>query len=380
MLTTAPLLLALLLATDDDDNFRRDGDRAYLEGEPPPALMVEDWINGEPFTLEEVRGKVVLLDFWGMWTSNCRREVDRMKELWDTHRQDGLVILGVHTSTGWDKPPDFIAAHGIWFPVAHDARNETGEAYGVQAVPEYHLVDRSGVLRYADLHREDLALAVEYLLGEHSGDLTEPLTEWIEAHPQLQLEMEHEQAPVLLSDYTCLVIEVEGEACIELTTETGSGAHRESTVSVARLRDLALRSVSGQVTDTKTTSYSYEAIDGRLQGSSGEDEVNLELPADALTPSLSLLRAMVLPFEEDAHVDFTVLEPGGPSLSSPGLVRYVGQETLELDGTRQRLHVVELVEDGEPEMRLFLDDEHHLLAVTSLALDGVTLRASYPGE
>lgn len=67
MLPLTPVLCALALASGDDEDFRREQDLSHLEGEPAPALAVESWIGSEPLDLADLRGKVVVLDFWGTW-------------------------------------------------------------------------------------------------------------------------------------------------------------------------------------------------------------------------------------------------------------------------------------------------------------------------
>ncbi len=66
MIATTPLLLIAALQVGDDD-FKREADLSHLEGKPAPALQVEGWINSDPIGLAELRGKVVVLDFWGVW-------------------------------------------------------------------------------------------------------------------------------------------------------------------------------------------------------------------------------------------------------------------------------------------------------------------------
>ena len=124
-------------------------------GSAPDVHDVSAWINSRPLSLPELRGKVVLVDFWTYSCINCLRTLPYLKA-WDArYRSKGLVILGVHT-------PEFAFEHdlgnvraavrrlGIRYPVPLDNAYGTWKAYSNQYWPADYLVDQAGRVR--DVH------------------------------------------------------------------------------------------------------------------------------------------------------------------------------------------------------------------------------------
>jgi cytochrome c biogenesis protein CcdA/thiol-disulfide isomerase/thioredoxin len=119
-----------------------------------PSLHADGaWINSGPLTLQQLRGKVVLIDFWTYSCINCLRTLPHLKA-WDaTYRDKGLVIIGVHT-------PEFAFEHvtsnvrsavrrlGIRYPVVQDNRFKTWDNYANQYWPAEYLIDRTGHVRH----------------------------------------------------------------------------------------------------------------------------------------------------------------------------------------------------------------------------------------
>lgn len=166
------LALMLMLGAGPGDEFKREGDRDQkdkLEGKVPPALSVEGWVNiadSSDFTLESVRGKVVVVDFWGVWCGPCRAAMPHLKELLTKHQDAGLVVIGIHTTNQGEKMPAFAKEQQLPWPIAVDIDSKTVKAWGVDSYPDYYLIDRAGNLRVADLQNGDLDRAVEALLKE----------------------------------------------------------------------------------------------------------------------------------------------------------------------------------------------------------------------
>ena len=90
----------------------------------------------------------------------------KLRELAERYQDQGLVLIGVHTTNGGEKMADFVAESGIDYPVAIDVSDGTTTAFRVDSYPDYYLIDRAGNLRVADLANADLERAVQVLLAE----------------------------------------------------------------------------------------------------------------------------------------------------------------------------------------------------------------------
>jgi cytochrome c biogenesis protein CcdA/thiol-disulfide isomerase/thioredoxin len=140
----------------------------------PEVGGIVQWINSKPLTLRQLRGKVVLVDFWTYSCVNCLRTLPHLKA-WDAaYRQDGLVILGVHSPEfAFERVPDNVRAAvrklGIEYPVALDNDFATWRAYSNQYWPAKYLVDRSGRLRFHHFGEGDYA-HIESLIRRYLGE------------------------------------------------------------------------------------------------------------------------------------------------------------------------------------------------------------------
>ena len=111
------------------------------------------WINSDPLTLEQLRGKVVLVDFWTYTCVNCIRTFPYLKLWHSRYADDGLVILGIHTpefefEKNYWNVLEATEENGIAWPVAQDNDFETWQAYSNRFWPAKYLIDRDGVIRY----------------------------------------------------------------------------------------------------------------------------------------------------------------------------------------------------------------------------------------
>jgi cytochrome c biogenesis protein CcdA/thiol-disulfide isomerase/thioredoxin len=143
-------------------------------GAAPPLRADGAWINSSPRTIRQLRGKVVLIDFWTYSCINCLRTLPHLKA-WDTaYRDKGLVIVGVHT-------PEFAFEHvtsnvrsavkrlGLHYAVMQDNRYRTWDDYANQYWPAEYLIDRQGRIRYTDVgegHYDETEAAIRKLLGD----------------------------------------------------------------------------------------------------------------------------------------------------------------------------------------------------------------------
>ncbi len=114
---------------------------------------VAGWINTEPFTLESLRGKVVLIDFWTYTCVNCIRTIPYLKEWHEKYADEGLVIVGVHSPEfEFEQVRENVEAaveeFGIAWPVVQDNSFETWRAFANQYWPAKYLIDKNGVIQY----------------------------------------------------------------------------------------------------------------------------------------------------------------------------------------------------------------------------------------
>jgi thiol-disulfide isomerase/thioredoxin len=119
----------------------------------PEIKGINAWINSEPLTIEELRGKVVLVDFWTYSCVNCIRTFPYLREWNAKYADDGLVIIGVHSPEfEFEKVYSNVLRatqdNGITWPVAQDNDFKTWESYSNRFWPAKYLIDKQGVVRY----------------------------------------------------------------------------------------------------------------------------------------------------------------------------------------------------------------------------------------
>lgn len=149
---------------DDQPSLRR-GHEA-LEGKPMPPLSVTGWLNGE-VKPDDMKGKVVLVDFYATWCGPCMASIPHNNELLEKYKDKGLVIVAVCTSSrGQDKMSDVVSQKGIKYPTALDPQLASEKAWAVQYYPTYALVDRKGIVRVIGLQPPYVEKAVQKLLAE----------------------------------------------------------------------------------------------------------------------------------------------------------------------------------------------------------------------
>ena len=136
----------------------------------PELVGIESWINSEPLTLEGLRGKVVLIDFWTYTCVNCLRTLPFLKEWHAKYSDNGLVIIGVHAPEfEFEKVRqnvvDATVVDGIEWPVAQDNDFMTWRAYKNNFWPAKYLIDKDGFIRYSHFGEGAYAETEEQIRG-----------------------------------------------------------------------------------------------------------------------------------------------------------------------------------------------------------------------
>jgi thiol-disulfide isomerase/thioredoxin len=141
-----------------------------LQRDPPrpaPSWKNRSWLNADhPLTLEELRGRVVLLNFWVFTCYNCTNTVPSLVDFDRRYRDRGLTLIGIHTP---EFPPyagehdqanvaRALRQHGIQYPNAQDNDSKTWNLYRIRFWPSFVLIDKKGNIRhtgYGEFHVGD---------------------------------------------------------------------------------------------------------------------------------------------------------------------------------------------------------------------------------
>lgn len=173
LVLTVPLCLRLTTYggefPDDwtwDDKPDNRADHAALEGKPMPSLDLSHWINGE-VKPEDMKGKVVIIDFYATWCGPCMAAIPHNNELLKKYKDKGLVIVGVCTNKrGQEKMEETVKARNMEYPTARDAMLQSQVDWHVHYYPTYALVDRKGIVRVIGLQPDHVEEVVKKLLAE----------------------------------------------------------------------------------------------------------------------------------------------------------------------------------------------------------------------
>ncbi|HEU68686.1 MAG TPA: redoxin domain-containing protein, partial [Candidatus Acetothermia bacterium] len=148
---------------------------------------------GDPIALSDLRGRVVLLDFWATWCGPCMDELPHLRDLYAAYHGEGFEIVGLSLDTSERDLRATLSTLGIPWPVAFEGRswdNPLAQLYRVYQIPTSYLLDREGVIRYRDLRGEELERRVSELLAA-------PRVEAASTTPPLALPAVESARPIL---------------------------------------------------------------------------------------------------------------------------------------------------------------------------------------
>jgi len=124
-------------------------------GKPPmvPEIVSAQWLNTVPLSMQALRGKVVLVEFWTFGCWNCQHVEPYIKQWNHKYKDEGLVVIGVHTPEfayehELGKLRNYLNEHDIQYPVAVDNDSRTWYAFHNWAWPTIYLVGKQGHIRY----------------------------------------------------------------------------------------------------------------------------------------------------------------------------------------------------------------------------------------
>ncbi len=148
-----------------------------IQGKAADFVGISNWLNSNPLTVNELKGKVLLVDFWTYSCINCIRTLPYLKNWHEKYSDKGLVIIGIHTPEfEFEKDTNNVKAalekYGIKYPVAQDNQYQTWRAYKNNYWPRKYLVDINGSIRYDHIGEggyEETEKAIQELLKERGS-------------------------------------------------------------------------------------------------------------------------------------------------------------------------------------------------------------------
>ena len=170
--------IARLLGMDHGElSTQAVGGKLPVEGQLPPLDGAELWINSPPLTREQLKGKVVLVDFWTYSCINCIRSIPYVRAWAERYRDKGLVVIGVHSPEfAFERNPDnvrkAVADFGIRYPVALDNKLAIWRAFDNRYWPAHYLADAQGRIRYhhfGEGNTDATEAAIRSLLSENGA-------------------------------------------------------------------------------------------------------------------------------------------------------------------------------------------------------------------
>lgn len=117
-----------------------------VEGAAPDFTLKSN--QGKNMRLEELRGEVVMLNFWASWCGPCRQEMPLMNDIYEDYKDLGFTILAVNVDEDSADADRFLTAVPVDFPVLYDNESKVSEMYEVDAMPTTVLIDRDGNKRF----------------------------------------------------------------------------------------------------------------------------------------------------------------------------------------------------------------------------------------
>jgi thiol-disulfide isomerase/thioredoxin len=135
-----------------------------MHGKPAPALALKNWLNSKPLKQADLKGKIVVLDFWATWCGPCIASIPHNNELAKKYAAQGVVLIGVCAPNGAEKMAETVKSQKIEYPVAADDGGATFAAFKADSYPDYYVINRQGNLLWGDIVNSEIDKAIELAL------------------------------------------------------------------------------------------------------------------------------------------------------------------------------------------------------------------------
>ncbi|SOC21663.1 peroxiredoxin [Ureibacillus xyleni] len=168
-------------AKNTNDNSKKTGiiesSHSSLDVEFAPDFTLSD-MNGTHINLSDLRGKIVILNFWATWCPPCRAEMPHMQNFYEKNKDNGVEIIAVNLTAldeGKQAVEKFINEYGLTFPVVLDESGSVGKLYEILTIPTSYIIDAKGrifqkfVGSMDEQIMEDMIKSIQMYDGEQEG-------------------------------------------------------------------------------------------------------------------------------------------------------------------------------------------------------------------
>ena len=147
---------------------------SFAERVSAPEILSSTWINSEPLKMEDLRGKVVMVEFWTFGCWNCRNIEPYVKEWHQKYAKDGLVVIAVHSpefsyEKEFDKVKNYVQENNISYAVPIDNEFRNWRRYRNRYWPTLYVIDKKGTIQYTRIGEgayEQTEKTIQRLLAE----------------------------------------------------------------------------------------------------------------------------------------------------------------------------------------------------------------------
>lgn len=157
----ARLLATELISSAAPEEIKRwtKGFLHRLDSANQPVAIQFTAVDGRAVDLAQLRGKVVLVDFWGTHCGPCVAELPRVKAAYEKFHAQGFEVVGISCDTDKKELQDYVKRHDIFWPQFFDGQQQTKNkftvAFGIDGIPHMFLVDKKGLLRFDNVRASD---------------------------------------------------------------------------------------------------------------------------------------------------------------------------------------------------------------------------------
>jgi len=136
-----------------------------------PITLYDEYQAGLPkdIKLSDLRGKVVVMNFWASWCVECRKEADALEAIHQKYKDRGVVLLGVDYLDTEAPAMDYLKEFGITYANGLDVQQKIAKSYRITGVPETFFIDEQGIVREVviqPINEQQLATSIDKLLAD----------------------------------------------------------------------------------------------------------------------------------------------------------------------------------------------------------------------